>query len=182
MSRANKVVSPRDVSRLILVLRGGNVLLDTDLAELYGVETRVLNQAVRRNQARFPADFLLKATRAEWQLLRSQFVTLESGRGRHRKYPPLAFTEYGAIMVANVLNSDRAIEMAIHVVRAFVEVRHELAVNADLARKLAELESSMSHLDARMRRKFNEVYDAIKALIAPRPAASRPIGFTAKVE
>lgn len=108
---------PAGVGHRILVLRGQRVLLDADLAELYGVPTKALNQAVRRNVSRFPADFMLKISASEWTSLRSQIVTLNVGRGQHRKYPPVAFTEYGAFMAAAILNTPRAIRMSVYVVR-----------------------------------------------------------------
>jgi hypothetical protein len=156
-------------------------LLDSDLAELYGVPTKVLNQAVRRNKRRFPRGFLLNVSAREWTALRSQFVTLDGGRGRHRKYLPLAFTEHGAVMAATVLNSDRAIDMSIHVVTAFIKLRRALASNADLARKLAALERSVAAMDARTRKQFDEVYRAIRALMALPVQKTRPIGFTADI-
>lgn len=170
---------PALIAERIVVLRGQRVLLDTDLAALYGVKTKAFNQAVRRNRTRFPADFMLEITAKEWTSLRSQFVTLESSRGQHRKYPPLAFTEHGAIMAATVLNSPRAVEMSVYVVRAFVKLREVLTSNTELARKLEALEKSVATLDARTRRQFEEVYAAIRALMTPAPAKSRPIGFTA---
>lgn len=109
-------------------------------------------------------------------------MTLDASRGGHRKYPPIAFTEHGAIMAANVLNSARAVAMSVHVVRAFIKLRQVLASHADLARKLEALEMSVSSLDARTRRQFEEVYGAIRALMAPPAPKSRPIGFTAEVE
>jgi len=177
--RAN---DPLGIAQRILVLRGQRVLLDSDLAQLYGVATKVLNQAVRRNIRRFPPDFAFQFEIMELRALRSQFVTLEKGRGSHSKYRPMVFTEHGAIMAATVLNSTRAVEMSVYVVRAFVKLREVLASNADLAGKLAALEKSVASLDAKTRRQFEEVYGAIRALMVPAPGRSRPIGFTANVE
>jgi phage regulator Rha-like protein len=171
-----------EIVRRIRVLRGQRVLLDTDLAALYGVPTKVLNQAIRRNSRRLPPDFLFRLTPEEWNSLRSQNVTLETGRGRHRKYPPFALTEHGAIMAANVLSSEQAIEMAIYVVRAFVRLRQLVAANTDLARKLSALERSMTTLDAETRHQFRAVYRAIRALTKSRKVKSRPIGFTVSLE
>ena len=112
--------SPLDFDPQIVDVRGQRVMLDETLAELYGVPTKVFNQAVRRNRDRFPSDFLLEVDAKEWEILRSQIVTLRIGHGRHRKYLPLAFTEHGAIMAATILNSPRAIQMSVYVVRAFV--------------------------------------------------------------
>ena len=173
---------PKDIAERIVTIRGQRVLLDAELAALYGVPTRSLNQAIRRNRARFPADFVLAISAKEWASIRSQFVILDSGRGRHRKYPPLAFTEHGAIMAATVLNSPRAVEMSVYVVRAFVKLREVLASNTDLARKLEALEKSVVTLDARTRKQFEEVYAAIRALMAPTATKSRPIGFTVDLD
>lgn len=118
MPSRKQVLAPISIAERIHVLRGQRVPLDKDLAALYGVPTRTLNQAVRRNRGRFPPDFMLKISVDEWASLRSQFVILDSGRGQHSKYPPLAFTEHGAIMAAVVLNSPRAVDMSVYVVRA----------------------------------------------------------------
>jgi hypothetical protein len=155
------------------------VLLDSDLAALYGVSTKLFNQAIRRNRARFPGDFHFQLNAEEWLSLRSQIVTLNGRRGQHRKYLPFAFTEHGAIMAASVLNSPRAVEMSVYVVRAFVRLRQLLVSNAGLARKLEALERSVTALDANTRKQFEEVYAAIRALMAPPEVRRRPIGFTA---
>lgn len=170
---------PIGIAQRILVLRGQRVLLDADLAELYGVSTSRLNQQVRRNRKRFPADFVFQMTNQELANLMLQFAT--SSWGGTRK-PPVAFTEHGAIMAATVLNSPRAVEMSVYVVRAFVKLRQVLTSNTELARKLETLEKSVSTLDARTRRQFEEVYMAIRALMAPPAAKTRPIGFTADLE
>ena len=148
-------------------------MLDNDLAELYGVETKVLNQAVKRNATRFPPDFMFQLTAGEWESLRSQFVTLK--RGEHRKYLPYAFTEHGALMLANVLNSERAAQTSVMVVRAFVRLRQMLASNAELARKLAALENKY---DAQ----FKIVFDAIRQLMSPPEPKRREIGFHVKYD
>jgi ORF6N domain len=155
------------VASQIRVVRGQRVLLDSDLAALYGVTTKVFNQAVRRNRDRFPADFLIQLTGPEAESSRSQFVTLNVGRGHNVKYLPLAFTEHGAIMAATILNSPRAVEMSVYVVRAFVKLREVLASHAELARKLETLEKSVASLDANTRRQFEEVYGAILSLMGP---------------
>ncbi len=173
----------------ILLVRGQRVMLDVDLARLYGVPTKRLNEQVRRNAERFPADFSFRLTADEWELLRSHFATLEAGRGRHRKYLPLAFTEHGALMAANVLSSRRAIEASLFVVRAFVRLREVLATHKELARKLEELERktealALSHdsLAASTRAQFREVIDALRALMTPPQPKKRPIGFVAPEE
>lgn len=163
----------------ILVLRGQRVILDADLAAIYGVQTRVLNQAVKRNMARFPEDFMFRLTREEAELSRSHSVILNLGRGQNKKYLPYAFTEHGAIQAANLLTSPRAVSMSIYVVRAFVQLREVLASNKELAQKLARLERSLVALDIKSQRQFKEVYDAIRELT--NPPKRRAIGFTADI-
>jgi hypothetical protein len=143
------------ITRSILAFRGHKVLLDSELAELYGVRTKALNQAVKRNIERFPRDFMFRLTRAETRsLMRSQFVTA-SQTHRDPRFAPYVFTEHGSIMAATILNSPRAVEMSIYVVRAFVQLREMLASNKALAKRLAELETHM-------RRQFG-TYDAALA-------------------
>lgn len=168
-----------EIAKRIVVVRGQRVLLDVDLASLYGVTPKRLNEQVRRNLKRFPPDFLITLEINELRNLRSQFATSSWGG---RRYRVLAFTEHGAFMAANVLNSQRATEMSIYVVRAFVKLREILASNEKLARKLRELEKSLTTLDVKTRRQFEEVYAAFRALKAPPAAKSRPIGFTADLD
>ena len=118
------------------------MLLDTDLAALYEVTTKRFNEQVRRNLERFPRDFMFQLSEAEWAALRSQFATLKTGRSQHRKYLPYAFTEHGAIMAATILNSPRATEVSVYVVRAFVALRELLAGNKELALKFSEMATS----------------------------------------
>ncbi|MGH8228308.1 MAG: ORF6N domain-containing protein [Steroidobacteraceae bacterium] len=164
------------IARSILILRGQRVLLDAELADLYGVTTRRLNEQVRRNRSRFPADFLFELTAEEFTNLKSHFAT--SSWGGRRKLP-LAFTEHGAIMAATVLNSPRAVEMTVYIVRAFVKLRELLASNKELAGKLAALERSLVALDLKTQRQFKEVYQAIRALMSAPAPKRRGIGFTA---
>ena len=173
MDGQTSLVPVERIERAILSIRGEKVMLDNDLAELYGVETKVLNQAVKRNATRFPPDFMFQLTAGEWESLRSQFVTLK--RGEHRKYLPYAFTEHGALMLANVLNSERAAQTSVMVVRAFVRLRQMLASNAELARKLAALENKY---DAQ----FKVVFDAIRQLMSPPEPKRREIGFHVKYD
>ena len=119
-------------------------MLDSDLAAIYGVSISRFNEAVKRNKNRFPADFMFQLTAEENASLRSQFAILKTGRGRHRKYRPYAFTEYGALMAANILNSPRAVQMSIFFVRAFAKMREALLASPDLARKLAALEKKLT--------------------------------------
>ena len=161
-----------NIEALILVLRGQKVMLDTDLAALYQVETKALNQAARRNIERLPEDFMFQLTADEAARLRSQSVTLKTGRGRHRKYLPYAFTEQGVAMLSSVLHSKRAIRVNVEIMRTFVRLRQMLGANADLARKLAALEKKY---DAQ----FKVVFDAIRELMTPPnpPINKRSIGF-----
>jgi hypothetical protein len=158
--------SPLDFDPKIVHVRGQRAMLDETLAELYGVPTKVLNQAVRRNRDRFPEDFLLEIDSREWEILRSQIVTLRSGHGRHRKYLPFAFTEHGAIMAATILNSPRAIQMSVYVVRAFVRFRTLISTNKEIAKELDALKRSVATLDAETRRQFDQVYEAILGLMS----------------
>ena len=155
----NKALMPIEIiERHIYLIRGEKVMLDSDLAELYDVETKKLNQAVGRNKDRFPNDFAFQLTQVEWDSLRSQFVTLETGRGQHRKYLPLVFTEQGVAMLSSVLRSSRAVQVNIAIMRTFVKLRRMLADNQALARKLAKLESKYDS-------QFKIVFDAIRKLI-----------------
>lgn len=174
MNQPLAAISPEALAGRIVVIRGQRVLLDSDLAALYEVETRVFNQAVSRNLRRFPKDFMFQLTDEEFKILISQSVT--SSWGGRRKLP-LAFTEHGAIMAASVLNSERAVEMSVYVVRAFVQLRAVLLDHKALADKLAALERRVSHHD----NSLAEVIDAIRALMAQPKSANRPIGFTADV-
>jgi len=155
------------VARQIRVIRGQRVLLDEDLAAIYGASTSALNQAMRRNRSRFPSDFVLELTASEWESLRSQIVILKTGRGRHRKFLPVAFTEHGAVMAATILNSPQAVQMSILVVRAFIAMRSALQDSKQLAAKLDALEKSMAIMDADTRRQFKELRAVVFALAAP---------------
>ena len=157
------------------MLRGHKVMLDSTLAVLYGVETRRLNEQVRRNRARFPPDFLFELTVSEFAHLKSQSAT--SSWGGRRK-PPFAFTEHGAIMAAAVLNSPLAIEMSVYVVRAFVQSRELANSHQELARRLDELDQRVSQKLATHDRTITDIIDAIRELMTPPPApVKRPIGF-----
>jgi hypothetical protein len=160
-----------DVAHRIRLIRGQRVLLDSDLAELYGVTTKRLNEQVRRNIGRFPEDFIFPVSSQELAALRSQFATLKPGRGAHRKYAPMVFTEHGAIMAATVLNSPSAVQMSVHVVRAFVKFRQAIASTAALSHRLESLERSVAALNASTREEFTRVYKAILKLMGPEPPA-----------
>ena len=160
-----RVPSP---SQYIARIRGQTVILDADLATLYGVTTKRLNEQVRRNADRFPEEFVFQLTEHEWTGLRSQIAT-SNGRGG-RRYLPFAFTEHGAIMAANVLNSAQAIHMSVAVVRAFIQLRRMALTVEGLARKIAALENKYDS-------SFNLVFDAIRQLMKPPEPSRRRIGF-----
>ncbi len=165
------VISTEQIARSILLLRGQKVMLDADLARLYGVTTRRLNEQVRRNLARFPEDFVFQVSNQELSLLRSQIAT--SSRHGGRRYIPYVFTEHGALMAASVLNSPRAVEISVYVVRAFVKLRELLASNQTLAKKLDQLERKLGTHD----QAITEILQAIRQLMTPEPKKKRPIGF-----
>lgn len=169
------------IAQSIFILRGHKVLLDSDLAALYGVATKRFNEAVKRNLVRFPQDFMFQVTADELSALRSQIATSKPSRGG-RRYAPYAFTEHGAIMAAMILNSPRAVEMSVYVVRAFVQLREVLASNKELAKRLDQLEARIqkkptSHDDA-----IAAMLSAIRELMQPTVTKSRPIGFTANLD
>src|ERR1700691_1451742 len=174
---AKQRVPVEQIARSILILRGQRVILDSDLALIYGVSTGRFNEAVKRNIARFPQDFMLRLSDAEHAALISQNATSKPGRGGRRKLP-WAFTEHGAIQAANVLNSPRAIAMGVYVVRAFVELRDLLASNKALAQKLSELEHKLKNHDEA----FAAILSAIRELLHSPVPKRRPIGFTADQE
>lgn len=175
MNKSLAAIPVERVEQAILRIRDEKVILDADLAKLYGVSTKRLNEQVKRNRERFPEDFMFQLTMEEarsTQRLRSQIATLK--RGQHLKYRPLAFTEHGALMAANVLASKTAVAASVQVVRAFVRLRQMLSSNEELARKLDKLEM-------RYDRQFKVVFDAIRHLMTPPPAKIRPIGFRPKL-
>jgi hypothetical protein len=158
-----------NIPQRILTIRGHRVMLDVDLAELYDVPTKSLNQAIRRNMDRFPEDFMFQLTEAEFAGLRSQFVTSKKKRGG-RRYMPYVFTEQGVAMLSGVLNSDRAVQVNIAIMRAFVRMRETMASHRELAQRLNTLEKTY---DAH----FRVVFDAIRALMEPPKRPRRRIGF-----
>jgi hypothetical protein len=177
------------ITHRIVVVRGQKVLLDSDLAALYDVGTKRFNEAVKRNLARFPADFMFQLSAEEFAALRSQFATSNApGRGG-RRYLPRAFTEHGAIMAASVLNSPRAIEVSMYVVRAFVRLRELAATHQDLAKRLDALQEktellAMQHetFSRNTRVQLKQVFDALRELMTPPEPPKRPIGFVAPEE
>jgi len=175
VATSKAALTPQALAGRILVIRGQRVMLDSDLAELYEVETKRFNEQVKRNVSRFPSDFMFRLTSEEVQNLRSQFATSSWGG---RRYPPLVFTEHGAIMAAAILNSDRAVEMSVYVVRAFVQLRDLLSSHKALAQKLDQLERRVTQHD----NSLAKIIDAIRSLMAQPPTAKRPIGFTADLD
>ncbi|MEZ4941146.1 MAG: ORF6N domain-containing protein [Saprospiraceae bacterium] len=156
------------IKQKIHTIRGYQVILDFDLAKLYEVSTKTLKQTVRRNIERFPDDFMFELMQMEYRILRSQIVTLESGRGKHSKYPPFAFTEHGVAMLSGILNSHKAIKTNIVIIRAFIALR-KYALN------FSELEQQIAKLEARFERDFSDVHEALKWLAAENQARAGDI-------
>jgi len=178
----NAVAAPGPVDSLIHVIRGQKVMLDADLALLYGVPTKRLNEAVRRNPSRFPESFMFKLSEDEAESLRSQFATLETGRGRHSKYAPHAFTEHGVVMLSSVLNSERAIQMSIQVVNAFVRLRQAIEHHKDIAARMEKLERGHDRTASVIEilvEDIDELSREVKGMKALPPASKRKIGFVA---
>jgi hypothetical protein len=177
------ILKSENLARLVFFIRGEKVMLDSDLATLYGVEARALNQAVARNRKRFPADFMFQLTDKEYESVRSQFVTtlggaavnssqtvMSSRKHRGRRYRPYAFTEQGVAMLSSVLRSTRAVQVNIAIIRTFVQLRRLMDTNRDLARKIEALEKKYNE-------QFAVVFEAIKQLIAPPAPPKKQIGF-----
>ena len=187
MSTPKNIVVTEAIPARILTIRGQRVLIDADLAELYGVSTKVLNQAVKRNQVRFPADFM-------FQLLPEEKIEVVTNcdhlaKLKFSKSLPFAFTEHGAIQAANVLNSPQAVDMGIYVVRAFVRMREMLATHQDLARRLADLEEKTEALTLQQdtfahntRIQLKQVVEAVRQLTTQPEPLKRPIGFTTNLQ
>jgi hypothetical protein len=173
--RVTQLVPVERVERLIHLARGEKVLLDADLAKLYEVETKALNRAVRRNRSRFPPDFMFQLTVEEAANLRYQIGTSKAGRGG-RRYLPYAFTEQGVAMLSSVLRSERAVQVNVAIMRAFVGLRRMLAGNEALSRKLAELERRLEDHDEGIK----SLFDAIRELMAPPETPRREMGFHIK--
>ncbi len=185
---ALQTLAPEAITLRISTVRGQRVIVDADLAALYGVETKRLNEAIKRNLAKFPADFMFTLSAEEFQSLRSQFATSNDqapGRGG-RRYAPRVFTEHGALMAATILNSPRAVEVSIFVVRAFVRLRELATSHGELAKRLDDLEQktealAMNHdtFSRNTRNQLREVFDALRELAAPPAQPRKPIGFIA---
>jgi len=179
MPHQNDLIPAPDIERLICSLRDTRVILDSDLAALYGVETSALVQAVKRNADRFPRDFVFQLVPQELAALISQTVILDVGRGRHRKYLPYAFTEHGPLMAATILNSPRAVAMSVYVIRAFVKMRAEIAANAAILKRLDEIDKTLLVHDVALR----EILEKLHPLLAPPSPPPKPeIGFHVKEE
>lgn len=164
------------IQRKIFILRGHKVMLDRDLAELYGVKIKSLNLAVKRNRERFPDDFMFQISRQEFEYLRFQFETLNVGRGKHRKYRPYAFTEQGVAMLSSVLNSKRAIHVNIQIMRTFTRLREKISHHKELSRKLAQLERQVKGQGS----DIASLFEAIRQLMESPDSQEKKIGFRAR--
>ena len=164
-------IQTENISGLIHFIRGEKVILDFDLAALYGVEAKRLKEAVRRNLKRFPADFMFELTRSEMASLRPQFASLK--RGQHIKYAPFAFTEQGVAMLSGILNSERAIAVNIAIMRAFVRVRQMIGTNRELTLKIGELERAVSDHDEQI----GEIFEAIRQMVEKKNEPRNPVGY-----
>jgi phage regulator Rha-like protein len=166
MPSSKLTVPDKGIEKLIREIHGQRVILDRDLAQVYGVTTKAFNQAVKRNLARFPEDFIFRLNKEEAeaiQISRSQTVTLK--RGQNLKYLPYAFTEHGALQAANILNSARAVRMSVFVIRAFAKMRDELAANSAMAKRLAQIDNTLFLHDSALR----DLYQKLRPLLAPPP-------------
>ena len=167
MNRDSSLIPVERIERSIILIRGQKVMLDRDLAELYGVETGALNRAVKRNVERFPEDFMFQLTKEEFNDLRCHSGTSSWGG---RRYPPYAFTEQGVAMLSSVLRSNRAVQVNIEIMRTFVRLRRVLAESAELARRLDELEKKYDH-------QFKIVFDTLRDIVVPKTKSEHKIGF-----
>lgn len=165
----NLELSTKEIGQRIYFIRGHRVMLDSDLAELYEVETKNLNKAVNRNLGRFPADFMFQLNEKENESLRFQIGTLDKGRGKHRKYLPHVFTEQGVAMLSGVLHSDRAVQVNVAIMRTFVKLREALESNQELAKKLDKIEQKLHLYD----QDFKSVFEAIRRLMATGSAVTQ---------
>ena len=175
MERKGAGIPIERIEKSIFLIRGQKVMLDRDLAALYGVKTKSLKQAVRRNISRFPEDFMFELSKEEFQNWRSQFVTSNSDRMGLR-YPPMAFTEQGVAMLSSALNSERAVEVNIAIMRVFVRLRETMTTHKEMARKLSELERHVKDHD----QQIQAIFDAIRRLMTPPEKKMKKIGFEVK--
>lgn len=167
------IISDELILNKIYLFRGQKVMLDFDLAELYEVETKRLNEQVRRNLERFPEDFMFRLSKDEWYFLRSQIATLEPGMGKYPKYLPYTFTEHGVTMLASVLRSERAIKMNIAIVRAFIALRQLAIQNKDLATQLGQLQREMYERFGEHDTQLAAIYSAIENMLAQKEAEKK---------
>ncbi|GMR25602.1 MAG: ORF6N domain-containing protein [Ignavibacteria bacterium] len=170
----NSIIAQERIEKKIYLIRNQKVMIDQDLAELYNVSTGRLNEQVKRNLDRFPKDFMFQLSKTEYNTIRSQIAILKTGRGRHRKYLPYAFTEQGVAMLSSVLKSKRAVQVNIQIMRAFVKLREILSTHKELAQKLKELELKMDSHD----QQIQAIFEAINQLLTPREKPKRKMGFT----
>jgi hypothetical protein len=174
MSTQSAIVPSDDITRLIRSIRDQRVILDSDLAKIYGVETRALNQALKRNQERFPEDFVFELSREEIVGISQTVISLAKLKFSKQVR---AFTEHGALMVSTVLNSPRAVAMSVYIIRAFVKMREDLAANAAILKRLAEIDKTLLLHDGALR----DIYQKLRPLLEPPPAPPKPeIGFHVK--
>ena len=180
--KSKSLVPIEQIDGMIRSIRGTRVILDSDLAKIYGVPTFRFNEAIKRNRHRFPPDFMFQLRTEEAAALRSQIAILKKGRGQHRKYRPYAFTEHGALQAANVLRSPRAVQMSVFVIRAFVRMRQTLLGTRELAEKLAALEKKLTSRPDVHEAAIIEVLQELMQILNPPPALPEPtkprIGFT----
>lgn len=172
----NALVTFDSIERKIYLVREQKIMLDNDLALLYGVETRILNQAVKRNASRFPEDFMFQLTTVEFENLKSQFVTSSSSNYGGRRKLPNVFTEQGVAMLSGVLNSERAVQVNIGIMRAFVNMRKMLSTGEEVSKKLADIENKLGNHDEH----FKKVFTAIRLLMNPSSKSDKQIGFVQK--
>lgn len=177
MTTRAEIAPTNNVAQLIRIIRNQRVILDSDLAAIYGVQTKMLNRAMKRNSKRFPAEFVFCLEPEEAAALRCQIGTLKGGRGQHRKYLPYVFTEHGALMASTVLNSPRAVAMSVYIIRAFIKLREDLAANAAILKRLAEVDRTLLLHDVTLR----EIVQKLRPLLEPPPTPPKPeIGFHVK--
>jgi len=167
-----ELIAAPAIEKRILIFRGRQVMIDEDLADLYGVETKRLVEQVKRNRERFPEDFMFQLNKEEAAALRSQIATSNTGRGG-RRYAPYVFTEQGVAMLSSVLRSKRAIAVNIEIMRAFVELRRVASSYAEIEKRLEQIERGMGEHDEQ----FAQIFNALRQLIAPPPRPKRPVGF-----
>ena len=171
------ILKEENIAGMICFVRGEKVMLDSDIARLYDVETKALKRAVRRNIDRFPEDFMFELSKEELNSLRSQFGTLNMGRGKHPKYMPLVFTEQGVAMLSGILKSKRAVEVNIAIMRTFVQIRNLIHGNKELNQKIRELEKLAKDRFADHDKKFQLIFEAIRQLMEKKNSPREMIGF-----